>query len=133
MYRSPGIYTITLTVNYAAEYRYAGGGWTGIAGTLGVPANELTAEAGDVKTVLVAADCCGKPLGARLLTPSRVPEGGGRSGGVSASDAPRAEFLAVDHRKVRACGDAANGGDASNAETPATTKGPRALQLPTPP
>lgn len=58
IYEAEGTYKITLTVAYAAEYRYAGGPWTRIAGYLELPANELIAEAtSDAVTVLVDRDC----------------------------------------------------------------------------
>ena len=64
IYEAEGTYTITLTVAYAAEYRYAGGPWTRIAGYLELPANELVAEAtGDAVTVLVDRDCTRAPRG----------------------------------------------------------------------
>ncbi|WP_167048161.1 hypothetical protein [Salinibacterium sp. ZJ454] len=63
VYGTAGTFTISLTVNYAPEYRYAGGSWTSIAGTVGAPGNQLVATAGDVKTVLVAMDCRANPSG----------------------------------------------------------------------
>lgn len=64
VYEAEGTYTITLTVAYAAEYRYAGGPWTRIAGYLELPADELVAEAtSDAVTVLVDRDCTRAPLG----------------------------------------------------------------------
>ena len=57
-YTTAGTYTITLTVAYSAEYRFAGGAWTPIAGALELPANPLTATAvDDAVTVLVDRDC----------------------------------------------------------------------------
>lgn len=64
IYEAEGTYTITLTVAYTAEYRYAGGPWTRIAGYLELPANELIAEAtSDAVTVLVDRDCTRAPRG----------------------------------------------------------------------
>ncbi len=62
-YSKKGSYTITLTIDFGGEYRYAGSSWVRIAGTLPVPANPLTASAGDAKTVLVAKDCAARPSG----------------------------------------------------------------------
>lgn len=63
-YTAPGTYTITLTVAYTAEYRFAGGAWTPIAGALELPANPLTATAvDDAVTVLVDRDCTTAPGG----------------------------------------------------------------------
>ena len=57
-YTAAGTYTITLTVAYSAEYRYAGGSWTPIVGVLELPANTLIATAvDDAVTVLVDRDC----------------------------------------------------------------------------
>jgi hypothetical protein len=63
VYRAKGTYTIDLTIGFGAEYRYDGGSWIPIAGTLAVPANRLVATAGDAKTVLVAKDCSANPFG----------------------------------------------------------------------
>ncbi len=57
IYESLGSYVIDLTVDYAAEYRFAGGGWLGIDGVLSVPANRLSISVGTAKTVLVQHDC----------------------------------------------------------------------------
>jgi hypothetical protein len=54
---------ITLTVNYSAEYRFAGQGWRAVNGTLAVPADPLTAVVGDAQTVLVDRDCIRNPHG----------------------------------------------------------------------
>ncbi len=63
IYRSPGTYSIDLTIDFSAEYRYAGGDWTAIAGSIPVQANRLVATAGDAKTVLVGSDCAVNPAG----------------------------------------------------------------------
>lgn len=63
VYRAPGTYYIDLTIDFAAEYRIPGLGWTPIAGTLAVPANRLVATAGDAKTVLVERECTVNPSG----------------------------------------------------------------------
>jgi len=63
VFRTPGTYTITLSVDVGAEYRFDGGGWNTIAGTLPVAANPLVAAAGDAKTVLVEKDCLAHPSG----------------------------------------------------------------------
>ncbi|MEO8095831.1 MAG: hypothetical protein ABI632_12995 [Pseudolysinimonas sp.] len=57
IFRVPGSYYIDLTIDYSAEYRFAGTQWIAITGILPVPANRLTATAGDAKTVLVERDC----------------------------------------------------------------------------
>lgn len=63
IYRERATFTITLAVDYAAEYRYAGGPWVPIAGTLRVPANDLTLTVGSAKTVLVNENCNQNPRG----------------------------------------------------------------------
>ncbi len=63
VYRTPGTYLITLTIDFRAEYRFAGQSWTPITGILAVPANELVATVGDAKTVLVERDCAQNPGG----------------------------------------------------------------------
>ena len=63
VFRAPGTYTITLSVDVGAEYRFNGGGWNSIAGTLPVAANPLVARAGDARTVLVDKDCLARPSG----------------------------------------------------------------------
>ena len=61
VFRTPGAYTITLSVDVGAEYRFDGGSWNPIAGTLPVAANPLVASAGDARTVLVEQDCLAHP------------------------------------------------------------------------
>ncbi|HAM26287.1 MAG TPA: hypothetical protein DCP11_06135 [Microbacteriaceae bacterium] len=63
VYRAAGTYSIELTIDFTAEYRYAGGSWTPIAGSIPVQANRLIAAAGDAKTVLVGRDCSANPSG----------------------------------------------------------------------
>lgn len=62
VYNAAGTYSIDLTIDFAAEYRY-GGAWTSIAGTIPVPANRLVATAGGAKTVLVERECTLNPVG----------------------------------------------------------------------
>ena len=63
VYREYGSYRIDLTVTYTAEYRFAGGPWLGIAGTLALPADPLSITVGDAKTVLVQRECTRNPAG----------------------------------------------------------------------
>jgi hypothetical protein len=63
VYAKQGAYDIDLIIDFGAEYRYAGGGWVPIAGTIPVPANRLHASAGDAKTVLVQRECTRNPSG----------------------------------------------------------------------
>ena len=63
VYRSPGGYTVRLSIRYRAEYRIGGGAFVPIAGTIVLPANELRITAGSAKTVLVDRDCTVAPRG----------------------------------------------------------------------
>ena len=63
VYTAAGRYTISLTVEYTAEYRYAGGVWSPVTGTLTLRANDLQITAGSADTVLVARDCTRPPRG----------------------------------------------------------------------
>ncbi len=63
IYRTPGSVTITLTIDFAAEYRVGGIPWTDIEGVVPVPANPLYATVGDAKTVLVERACDANPGG----------------------------------------------------------------------
>jgi hypothetical protein len=63
IYKKEGTYYIDLDIRFAADYRYAGGDWTPVIGTIDVPANRLKASAGDAKTVLVNHDCVANPAG----------------------------------------------------------------------
>jgi hypothetical protein len=53
VYRKAGTYSIDLSIEFGAEYKYASGAWTPVDGTITVPANRLRATAGSAKTVLV--------------------------------------------------------------------------------
>lgn len=63
VYAERGTYALTLTVEYAAEYRYAGSGWIPVAGVLTLPAPPLTVVAAGATTVLVSGDCRQVPTG----------------------------------------------------------------------
>lgn len=63
VYTASGTYYIDLTIDFAAEYRWASGDWTRISGTIPVPANRLVATAGGAKTVLVEHECTLNPRG----------------------------------------------------------------------
>ncbi|MEO8528326.1 MAG: hypothetical protein ABI435_04550 [Pseudolysinimonas sp.] len=57
VYQALGDYTITLSITFRAEYRYAGGEWIPVIGTLTLRANDLQIRVGSAKTVLVDHDC----------------------------------------------------------------------------
>ena len=63
VFAAPGNYAIDLTVEYSAEYQFAGTGWVAIAGTVELPANRIVATASDANTVLVNRDCRQNPGG----------------------------------------------------------------------
>ena len=63
VYSTAGSYSIDLTIDYSAEYQYAGGPWVSISGTIPVAANRLVALAGAANTVLVGHDCTQHPSG----------------------------------------------------------------------
>ncbi|WP_191281370.1 PKD domain-containing protein [Pseudolysinimonas yzui] len=63
VYERVGDYTITLSIVFAAEYRFNGGSWRPVVGTLTVPANDLHIRVGTAKTVLVEHDCLANPGG----------------------------------------------------------------------
>jgi hypothetical protein len=63
VYAAEGTYYIDLSIRFRAEYRYAGGPWLPVVGSITLPANRLKATAGDAKTVLVNHDCTQNPSG----------------------------------------------------------------------
>jgi len=63
VYAAKGTYTITLTIDYVAEYRLGSGAWVPIAGVLSLPSNQLTITVGSARTVLVEDDCRVNPSG----------------------------------------------------------------------
>lgn len=63
VYDSPGTYTVTLVIDFAAEYRVGSLPWTSIPGTLAVPANPLEVIAATANTVLVDRECTRNPRG----------------------------------------------------------------------
>jgi hypothetical protein len=63
IYQARGAHTISPAVVYSAEFRFAGQSWRGVRGTLVVPTPQLTAVAGDAKTVLVDRECSRNPSG----------------------------------------------------------------------
>ena len=63
VYEQVGDYTITLSIVFRAEYRFAGGPWRPVVGTITLPANDLYIRVGTAKTVLVEHDCLENPAG----------------------------------------------------------------------
>lgn len=63
VFQSSGNYTVTLTVEFAAEYQLADLPWTPIAGTIDIPAAPLTLTADTANTVLVGRECTANPRG----------------------------------------------------------------------
>lgn len=63
IYAAEGRYTIRLTIDFRAEYRFAGSPFFPIAGVLPLPANDLHITVDGAKTVLVEHDCGVNPTG----------------------------------------------------------------------
>lgn len=63
VYEQLGDYTITLSITFAAEYRFDGSAWRPVIGTITLPANDLHLRVGTAKTVLVEHDCLANPAG----------------------------------------------------------------------
>jgi PKD repeat protein len=57
VFAASGEYTVTVTIAFTAEYRFAGSGWVPITGVLELDAPPLSITASDAKTVLVGGDC----------------------------------------------------------------------------
>lgn len=57
VYAEPGVFTIRLTVAFAAEYRFGAGPFVPLVGTVPSTMRELVAVAGDAQTVLVGGQC----------------------------------------------------------------------------
>jgi len=62
-YARDGSYTIRLTIDFAAEYRFAGSPFHPIAGVIPLRTNDLHIVADGAKTVLVEQDCVAHPEG----------------------------------------------------------------------
>jgi hypothetical protein len=58
-----GEYTIRLTIDFRAEYRFAGSGFLPIEGVINLRANDLHITVDGAKTVLVEHDCTADPSG----------------------------------------------------------------------
>jgi hypothetical protein len=63
VYEREGRYTIRLTIDFAAEYRFAGSPFYPIVGVIPLRANDLHVTVGGAKTVLVEHDCTANPGG----------------------------------------------------------------------
>ncbi|KQX07361.1 hypothetical protein ASC59_06190 [Leifsonia sp. Root1293] len=62
-FTTTGRITVRASVEYAAEFSFAGQPWRPIAGTLTVSANDIIVTAAQAETVLVARDCVRNPSG----------------------------------------------------------------------
>ncbi|SEN35746.1 PKD domain-containing protein, partial [Cryobacterium luteum] len=62
-YTEKGTYTVTLTVDYRADYSFGDQGWRPVEGTVTVPSAPFTVVAANESTVLVAEDCNTNPHG----------------------------------------------------------------------
>jgi hypothetical protein len=63
VFHSTGTFSVSATVTYTAEYRFADQPWQSISGSLQTPAHAFTVVVGDAKTVLVDQDCAANPAG----------------------------------------------------------------------
>jgi hypothetical protein len=63
VFQHTGTFSVSATVTYTAEYRFAGQPWQAISGSLQTPAQAFTVVVGDAKTVLVDQDCAVNPAG----------------------------------------------------------------------
>ncbi|MFC4245096.1 PKD domain-containing protein [Gryllotalpicola reticulitermitis] len=61
VFTARGSYPVTVAVEYAAQYRFAGDGWRAIPGTLSLTSGAVTVTVKAVKTVLVGGTCDEKP------------------------------------------------------------------------
>ena len=61
MHTFKGAYTVTLTVDYRADYSFGDQGWRPIEGIVSVPCARFTVVAAKESTVLVAQDCNAEP------------------------------------------------------------------------
>ena len=63
VYTTEGEYTIRLSIDFHAEYRFGASGFIPLAGTINLPANDLHVTVTGAKTVLVDHDCVANPSG----------------------------------------------------------------------
>jgi hypothetical protein len=63
VFRSAGQHRINSSVEYTAEYRYAGAAWLPVVGSVFAPADEIVAVGGRTRTVLVWRNCLDDPTG----------------------------------------------------------------------
>jgi hypothetical protein len=63
IYITTGTFNVQLTVVYTAQYRFGGGAWRDVPGTLRLQAPTLKVVASNASTVLVQRDCAADPGG----------------------------------------------------------------------
>lgn len=63
VFTARGSYPVTVTIDFAADYQFAGQPWARIPGTLPLTSPPLTVPVKAVKTVLVGHDCLERPTG----------------------------------------------------------------------
>lgn len=63
IFETAGAFTISLSIDYIADYRIGGGAWIPVAGSVRSTANDLTVTAVRAQTVLVDRDCAVLPAG----------------------------------------------------------------------
>jgi hypothetical protein len=62
-YTTTGTHTVTLTINYRADYSFGDQDWRPVDGTVTVPSTPFTVVTAHESTVLVAHDCLANPHG----------------------------------------------------------------------
>ena len=63
IFAEPGTYTVTLAIEYTAEYRFADSAWLPVAGTVQDSPAPMTIAATTANTVLVDKNCASNPKG----------------------------------------------------------------------
>ena len=62
-YDNSGVYSVTLAVDYVADFRFSTRAWTRLSGTVTANANRLTVTIASASTVLVARPCSEGAIG----------------------------------------------------------------------
>lgn len=63
VFEASGDYTVTLVIDFVAEYRFGASSWSPVAGSLGVASSPLAVSVGTANTVLVDRECTRTPRG----------------------------------------------------------------------
>jgi hypothetical protein len=63
VYENAGDYTVRTRVAFTAEYRFAGGAWVPLGGSITIPVDALDVHVAGARTVLVSEPCTADPDG----------------------------------------------------------------------